>query len=317
MKILAAVICSILLMVSFNVDAKRSHKRIKKPVKIVAVADIDKIKAKSLLVANEDSLQSYFSKNDTSIRSIASITKLMTALVVVSTNQDMTEQLTISKENEDHLKHTKSRLPVGTTLTRDQFLHLALIASENRAASVLGHSFPGGIEAFVEKMNDKAAELGMTNTKFVDPTGLYNENTSTARDLVLLAKAGHADPTIQTITQQATYEVVIKGKTQPYHNTNPLVSLWNIGVSKTGYIKEAGKCLLFQVTINAEHFIVVILDATGKGHRIAAAKSIRAWMEKKIIPTIKPNPTGITIHEYSVLKTVEYIAHTALRTDIF
>jgi len=179
-------------------------------------------------------------------------------------------------------------------LTRNDMLQLALMASENRAASALAHSYPGGRYKFVKAMNAKAVELGLINTHFVDPTGLDSENVSTAEDLVKMIHAAYQYPEIRLATTSPSHEVYVEGRNYPinFNNTNGLVrgGEWQIGLSKTGFINEAGRCLVMQATIAGEPMIVVLLDSNGKSTRIGDANRIRKWMEYNSVN--KPTTTG-------------------------
>lgn len=237
------------------------------------------------LILNQETGEVLYAKSTDTPTPIASVTKLMTAMVVLDAHLPMDELLTVSNADVDTLKRTSSRLPVGSTLSRAEMLQLALMASENRAASVLGHSYPGGIDAFVKAMNIKATMLGMTRTHFVDSTGLNSDNVSTAEDLAKMVNAAYAYPEIRQVTTSASYEVAMNGMRRPaeFHNTNILVrdskSDWNIGLSKTGFINEAGRCLVMQAMIGGQPMIIVLLDSVGKFTRIGDANRVRKWLE--------------------------------------
>jgi D-alanyl-D-alanine endopeptidase (penicillin-binding protein 7) len=235
--------------------------------------------ASSVLVVDQQSGQPIYAKNPDHLTPIASITKLMTALVTLEANLPLDEYITITSEDVDRIKHTSSRLPIGTQLTRRELLHLALIASENRAAAALSRAYPGGRQAFVAAMNRKARELGMNSTYFVDGTGLSSHNRSTAKDLVKLVQAAYRHPLIRAITTTASYEVEEQGLA--FFNTNRLVHRndWRIGVSKTGFINEAGYCLVMQTDIAGRPVIMVLLHSRDKWSRIADAERIRRWLE--------------------------------------
>lgn len=237
------------------------------------------------LVMNQNTHEIIYSKNLDTPTPIASVTKLMTAMVVLDAKLDLREQVAITEMDVDYLKGTSSRLPVGTTMTREDLLNLALIASENRAASALATHYPGGKQRFIQDMNSKAASLGMMNTHFEDSTGLTSNNISTASDLAKMVHAAYQYPLIRQITTTADYDLQVARRQQPmhFHNTNALVrseqSNWEIGLSKTGYISEAGRCLVMQATIAGEPFIMVLLDSVGKLTRIGDARRIKKWME--------------------------------------
>ena len=235
------------------------------------------------LIINQDTGEVLYAKSTDQPTPIASVTKLMTAMVVLDAHQPLSDPLTVSDSEVDMLKGTSSRLRVGTTLTRGELLQLALMASENRAAAALGNNYPGGFSAFVAAMNAKATALGMTHSKFVDGTGLNSENMSTAEDLVKMVRAAYQYPEIRQVTTTPSYEVAVHGVSRPveFLNTNVLVrnSDWEIGLSKTGYISEAGRCLVMQAKIADQPLIIVLLDSWGKYTRIGDAQRIRKWIE--------------------------------------
>lgn len=242
------------------------------------------------LIVNQETGEVLFAKNTNTLTPIASVTKLMTAMVVLDAGLSMEESLTVSQDDIDTLKGTGSRLRIGTTLSRGEMLQLALIASENRAASALGRHYPGGITAFVHAMNLKAMELGMVSTHFVDSTGLNSQNISTAEDLVLLVRAAYEYPEIRQVSTTPSQEVALSGARNPLNfvNTNSLVRKgdWVIGLSKTGYISEAGRCLVMQAEISGQPLIIVLLDSNGKQTRIGDANRIRKWIESSYLPSI-------------------------------
>jgi D-alanyl-D-alanine endopeptidase (penicillin-binding protein 7) len=221
-------------------------------------------------------------KNGDAVTPIASITKLMTAIVILESGLDMQHQVALTREDVDLKKGSRSRLRTGAALTRDELLLIALMASENRAAAALGRSYPGGTQAFVSAMNEMAAELGMSDTRFVDPTGLSPKNVSSAHDLAKLVRAAHGYPTIREYSTRDKATVLLSGKQKmSYRNTNGLVrnSRWEIDLSKTGYISEAGRCLVMQVRLASKDLIVVLLDSWGKHSRVGDAQRIRKWVE--------------------------------------
>lgn len=238
--------------------------------------------AKALII-NQSTGEVVYAKNTNSLSPIASITKLMTAMVTLDAQQSLDEVIYVSNQDVDYVKGTSSRLSVGSKLSRGDMLQLALMASENRAASSLASNYPGGQYAFVKAMNAKALALGLVNTHFVDPTGLESENVSTAEDLVKMVQAAYQYPEIRLATTSPSHEVYIEGRTYPvnFNNTNGLVRAgeWEIGLSKTGYISEAGRCLVMQAKITGEPMIIVLLDSSGKLTRIGDANRIRKWME--------------------------------------
>lgn len=243
------------------------------------------LRSASVLVVNQGTGEPLYAKNPQVEVPIASITKLMTAMVTLDAGLPLQEEITISTEDVDRLKGTGSRLSLGATLTREELLHLALIASENRAAAALSRAYPGGREAFVEAMNRKAAQLGMHHTRFVDGTGLSSYNRSTAVDLVKLVDAAYRYPLIRKISTTGSYDLTLPASKHMRHlafnNTNLLTRKedWEIGVSKTGYIKEAGHCLVMQAQIAEQKVIIVLLDSLGKLSRIGDANRIRQWIE--------------------------------------
>ena len=215
---------------------------------------------------------------------IASITKLMTAMVLLDGKLDLGQRVAISGDDLDYLKGTRSRLRPGSVLTRDELLLLALMASENRAASALARTFPGGTDAFVAAMNAKARALGMQDTRFRDPTGLNSANVSSARDLARLVTAAHEYPLIRDYSTRSNATVQALGKPLAYRNTNGLVrsAHWDIELSKTGFISEAGRCLVMQVRMAQRDLVVVLLDSWGKYTRIGDANRIRKWLENQL-----------------------------------
>lgn len=252
----------------------------------------------SVMVYDQFTGEALLAKNPNLQTPIASITKLMTAIVTLESQTPLDERIKITSAEIDRLKGTGSRLPIGASYSRDQLLHLALIASENRAAHALGRTYPGGLDAFVEAMNRKARELGMHKTLFVDPTGLSSFNQSTAEDLVKLVDHAYSYyPDIRRISSTGEYslgkrKVVVKrkGKTRSYWqnvayvNTNRLTrnDEWQIGLSKTGYINEAGHCMVMQAEIAERKVIIVLLDAVGKYNRLGDANRIKQWLEESV-----------------------------------
>jgi D-alanyl-D-alanine endopeptidase (penicillin-binding protein 7) len=233
------------------------------------------------LVQDAGSGETLIAKNQGAVLPIASITKLMTAVVLLDSGVSLQQRVVISGEDNDLVKGTRSRLRPGTVLTRDELLLLALMSSENRAAASLGRTFPGGMDAFVAAMNAKAAALGMHDTRFVDPTGLSAANVSSARDLARLVAAAHEYPLIRQYSTRESATVQAFGRPLQYRNTNGLVrsAHWEIGLSKTGYISEAGRCLVMRVRMASREVIVVLLDSWGKFSRVGDANRIRKWLE--------------------------------------
>jgi D-alanyl-D-alanine endopeptidase (penicillin-binding protein 7) len=224
-----------------------------------------------------------YAKGADDVTPIASLTKLMTAMVTLDAKQPEDEMITIGIDDLDFLKGTKSRLRLGAELPRREMLRLALMSSENRAASSLARNYPGGTRAFVDAMNAKAAELGMTHTRYADPTGLSAQNVSTANDLALLVAAAAEYPQIRDFSTTGSHFVEVQptGQILGFSNTNNLVKndKWDIKLSKTGYIREAGKCLVMLATIASKPFVIVLLDSAGKYTRLGDAQRVRHWLE--------------------------------------
>jgi D-alanyl-D-alanine endopeptidase (penicillin-binding protein 7) len=239
------------------------------------------LKSSVALVVDQDTNEVLFSKNPQAVLPIASITKLMTGLVVVEAGQPLDEVLTITQDDIDTEKGSRSRLAVGTQLTRGDMLHLALMSSENRAANALGRHYPGGLEAAVAAMNRKAAALGMRDTHYVEPTGLSSRNQSSAQDLAVLVKEAHRVPLLRELTTSQEAQVAVGKRVMQYHNTNGLVRnpQWDIGLQKTGYIAEAGRCLVMQAQLAGRKLIMVLLDSAGKYSRIGDAERLRKWLD--------------------------------------
>jgi serine-type D-Ala-D-Ala endopeptidase (penicillin-binding protein 7) len=245
------------------------------------------IKSTAVLVQDMQAGTTLFAKNTSQVSPIASITKLMTAMIVLDAEQPLEESVRIEKGDIDTIKHTGSRLRIGSSFSRRDLLHMALMSSENRAASALGRNYPGGMRAFVARMNAKALELGMLNTRFAEPTGLSSENVSTADELALLVQASLDYPLIRSFTTTASAQIhtADSGHTYGFLNSNGLVrgSDWQIDVSKTGYIAEAGQCLVMRARIRERPVIIVLLDSWGKYTRIGDANRIRRWLERNAL----------------------------------
>ncbi len=240
------------------------------------------LKSSSALVVEQDSGRLLYAKNTQTVVPIASITKLMTAMVALDAPLSLDEPVRISEADIDDVKGTRSRLKVGTMLTRSDLLRLALMSSENRAASALTRAYPGGSAAFIAAMNQKAIELGMWRTRFVDGTGLSSDNVSTAQDLVKMVNAAFRYPLVRSYTTDTAHAVrPVKGPVLQYRNSNGLVKnpSWHIGLSKTGYISEAGRCLVMQAEIASMPVVIVLLDSWGKKTRIGDANRIKKWLE--------------------------------------
>jgi len=247
------------------------------------------------LVIDQDTNEILLGKNDTAVLPIASLTKLMTGLLIAEAQLPMDTSITISHQDVDRLKNSGSRLAVGAELTRAEALHLALMSSENRAAHALARTYPGGVDRFVQLMNERARALGMADTRFVDPTGLSSQNQSSARDLAVLATATHAIPMLRDLSTSPGYEVALGSRTLQYRNSNRLVNSaqWDIGLQKTGYIREAGRCVVMQVSVAGRQLIMVLLDAAGPAARIGDAERLRRWAESALFSQhIGPAPSS-------------------------
>jgi len=252
-------------------------------------ADSLELKSGVALILDQDTNEVLFSKNSEAVLPIASLTKLMTAVVVTEAQQPLDEMVMITDEDIDTEKGSRSRLRVGTQLRREDMLHLALMSSENRAANALGRSYPGGLTAFVAAMNRKARALGMNDTHYVEPTGLSSRNQSSARDLATLVRAAHEVPLIRELSTSPEYMVEVGNRNVQFRNTNGLVKSpeWEIGLQKTGYISEAGRCLVMQAKMAGRHLIMVFLDSAGKYSRIGDAERVRRWITASV-PVVVP-----------------------------
>ena len=249
-----------------------------------------KLSASAALVIDQGTGQVLLRKNGESVLPIASLTKLMTGLVIAEARLPMDETLTITEDDVDGERRSRSRLRVGTSLTRSEALQLALMSSENRAAHALGRTFPAGLPAFVLAMNRKAAALGMKSTTYVDPTGLATGNQSSAHDLALLAAAAARHKLLAEYSTTAQHLLpVANGRTLVYNNSNRLVKSpnWEILLQKTGYIVEAGWCMLLDTRIGEHKLVVVLLDAGGAGSRIGDAERIRHWAAAQLGVTLQ------------------------------
>jgi D-alanyl-D-alanine endopeptidase (penicillin-binding protein 7) len=240
------------------------------------------LKSSAALVLDQDTNEVLFSKNSEAVLPIASLTKLMTAVVVTEANLPLDEILAVTQDDVDTEKHSGSRLRVGTQLTRGEMLNLALMSSENRAAHALGRQYPGGLDAFVAAMNAKAQALGMTDTRYVEPTGLSSRNQSSARDLGTLVKAAYEHQIIRELSTMPEHQVAIGKRQINFRNTNLLVRnpTWDIGLQKTGYISEAGRCLVMQAQLAGRKLIMVFLDSAGKYSRLGDAERVRKWINQ-------------------------------------
>lgn len=246
------------------------------------------LKSSVALVIDQDTREVLFRKNDHAVLPIASLTKLMTGVIVSGAKLPLDEVITITQDDVDTEKNSRSRLKVGTALTRGELLHLALMSSENRAAHALGRTYPGGLPKFVGLMNARAKLLGMKDTSYVEPTGLSSRNQSSAQDLATLVNAAHGDPMLRELTTSHGYQVAVGSRTLQFNNTNRLVKNpgWDIGLQKTGYISEAGQCLVMQTKIAGRKLIMVFLDSAGKLSRLGDAERVRRWVESN--PVVDP-----------------------------
>lgn len=252
-----------------------------------AAAGVDeppKLSANAVFVMDQNSREVLVSKNDKAVMPIASLTKLMTGLLVADAKLPLDEEITITEDDLDIYKGTGSRLSVGTRLTRGEAMHLALMSSENRAAHALGRTYPGGMLNFVRLMNAKAAELGMRDTRYVEPTGLSVENRSSARDLALLVAAAYQRPLLREFSTSQGYAVESGRRVLQYHNSNRLTAdpKWDIGLQKTGYISEAGRCMVMSAKLAGRQVIMVFLDAADKSARIGDAQRVRRYVESVV-----------------------------------
>jgi len=244
------------------------------------------LKSASALVLDQATGQTLVEKQAEAAMPIASITKLMTAMVLLDAHLNPQEQLTITNDDKDMLRHSRSRLPVGTRLPREQALLLALLASENRAAHALGRTFPGGLPAFVAAMNTKAKDLGLSVARFEDPAGLSSGNVASAHDLARILEAAYQYPEIRDFSTRPETSILSGRHSIQFPNTNALVRnpRWTIGLSKTGYIEEAGRCLVMQAMLANRPVLIILLDSWGKYTRLGDANRIKQWMEARLGP---------------------------------
>jgi len=276
--------------------AQQQRKKQARPAAAAAsdsVTDLSDLKSSAVMIVRQDDGSLLYSKNIETVVPIASITKLMTAMVVLDAKLPLDDYVIITTDDIDDIKGTRSRLKVGSRLTRDDLLRLALMASENRAAAALTRAYPGGTPAFVAAMNEKAMELGMYRSRFVDGTGLSSENVSTARDLATMVKGAYQYPLIREYSTETAHTVTLaNGRSLQYRNSNRLVQNpdWHIGLSKTGYISEAGRCLVMQTVISATPLIIVLLDSWGRLTRIGDANRIRKWIEVNGLRPVATRP---------------------------
>ncbi len=260
------------------------------------------LKSSVAFVVDEDTNEILLNKNSEAVLPIASITKLMTALVVTEAALPLDEVLTVTQDDVDATAGSRSRLKMGTQLPRGEMLHLALMASENRAAHVLGRSYPGGVQPFVAAMNAKARELGMADTRYVEPTGLSSSNQSSAQDLSRLVRAASTHPIIRELSTSPEFVVPVGRQQLAFHNTNGLVRnpQWDISLQKTGYISAAGRCLVMQAQLAGRKLIMVLLDSAGKYSRIGDAERIRKWLASA--PLLSPMSTMTKVSAGSIIQ---------------
>jgi D-alanyl-D-alanine endopeptidase (penicillin-binding protein 7) len=278
LRAIAGLFLAVLAMQATAKVIRTPAKPVRDPAKLVR--DL-KLKSSSVLIVDQSDSSVLYSRHPDVPMPIASITKLMTALVVLDAKQPLDELIQITDADRDMPKGSFSRLTVGTVLSRGDLMHLALMSSENRAAHALGNNYPGGMPAMVAAMNAKAAELGMVSSRFVDPTGLSSQNVASPEDLTKLVIAASHNPSIREYSTDSHYAVKVRRHMVEFHNTDNLVAnpAWNIIVQKTGYITEAGKCLVMAAVIEGRPVVIVLLDSSGKYTRVADAKRIKTWME--------------------------------------
>jgi serine-type D-Ala-D-Ala endopeptidase (penicillin-binding protein 7) len=259
-----------------------------------ASADPLDLSSSVALVMDQDTHEVLFSKNDSAVLPIASLTKLMTGLVIADAQLPMDELITITQDDVDVHKGSRSRLAVGSTLTRGELMHLSLMSSENRAAHALGRTFPGGMKVFVGLMNAKARSLGMMDTRYVEPTGLLSQNQSSARDLATLVSTAYERPILRDLSTSPGHQVDLGRRTLQYNNSNRLIHnpQWDIGLQKTGYISEAGRCLVMQTKVAGRKLIMVFLDSAGKLSRVEDAERVRRWVEAQSMQPLMVRPQG-------------------------
>lgn len=260
---------------------------------VMKFAKMPQMRSSIVMIYDEAGKQVLHSANADVVAPIASITKLMTAMIVLDANLPLDEVISISASDISKEKRSRSRTRVGMTLTRGELLKLALMSSDNLSAAALARTYPGGTEAALQQMNSKAQELGMSSSRFMDPTGLHSGNVSTANDLVKMVRAAHGYQLIHEFSISTSHFVERGDGRRPvrFGNTNPLVrsASWDIGLSKTGYIKEAGRCLVMEAKISEHPVIIVLLDSWGKNSRVGDANRVKKWMEKASlrVPSIK------------------------------
>ena len=265
-----------------NADKGEQKQRAALNSAILKFASMPRMRSAIVLIYDENGQRALHSKNADVVAPVASITKLMTAMVVLDAKLPLDEEISIESTDISRQKRSRSRTKTGMTMSRGDLLKLALMASDNLSAAALARTYPGGTEAALAQMNAKARELGMTSSRFMDPTGLHSGNVSTANDLVKMVQAAQRYELIHRYSTATSHTVEREGK-RPlrYHNTNPLVrnASWNIGLSKTGYISEAGRCLVMEARISEHPVIIVLLDSWGRNSRVGDANRVKKWME--------------------------------------
>ena len=259
-----------------------------------ATLDPLELKSSVAFILDQDTNEVLFQKNESAVLPIASLTKLMTGVIVSEAQLDMNEIITIADADVDTEKGSRSRLKVGTQLTRGELMLLSLMSSENRAAHALGRSYPGGLDRFVQAMNAKAKLLGMNDTRYVEPTGLSSRNQSSAKDLATLTAYASNDKSLRELSTSPMHQVDVGNKTLNYVNTNRLVRNpeWEIGLQKTGFISEAGQCLIMQAKVSGRRLIMVFLDSAGKLSRLGDAERVRRWVEGQPVAAQKVGSLG-------------------------
>jgi serine-type D-Ala-D-Ala endopeptidase (penicillin-binding protein 7) len=276
-------VMGLMAMALISSVSQAAHHRTHQTVRVRT--DEPELRSSSALVLDTTHQSILYSRKADMAAPIASITKLLTVLVVADAGLPLDEPIQLTTEDRIIGKGASSRLVLGTTLTRGDLIHLALMSSENRAAHALGRNYPGGLPAFVQAMNAKARRLGMTSAHFVDPAGLSSDNVASAEDLSKLVIAASENPVIREYSTDPGYAVRVGRKMLEFRNTNALVNnpTWNIIVQKTGYITEAGRCLVMQAVIQGRTVVIVLLNSVGKNTRVADAVRIRRWMEAKLL----------------------------------
>ncbi len=274
--VLGALVAVLFVSVGFAQGAGPKRKHAELPDKMA-------LRSSAALVQDAASGETLFDKNSETILPIASITKLMTTIVVLEQQLDLEQHVVISQEDvaASRSSSIRGRLRTGSVLTRDELLLLSLMASDNRAAAALARTFPGGTEAFVAAMNGEGERLGLLDTRFSDPTGLSPDNVSSAQDLAKLVRAAHAYPLIREYSTRRSAFIKARGGKVGFNNTNSLVrsGKWDIELSKTGYINAAGRCLVMRMRVGSRDLVVVLLDSYGRYSRISDAQRIRKWLE--------------------------------------